>query len=234
MTKNRQRDDDQKTGRYIAEKFKKRTVHLEAKSMRQLQYIEALEDSDQVIVTGSAGTGKTYIAASWAAKLFLENKIKKIILTRPNVASGRSLGFFPGTMEEKMAPWVIPFTDVITQHLGTAAYEIAVKRRNIEIVPFEVMRGRTFDDSFVILDEGQNTTPTEMKMFLTRIGEGTRVVINGDIKQTDLKSTSGLKTILDMVISQRLPVPHVEFTVDDIVRSGICGMWVRAFDAVGI
>ncbi len=234
MTKNRQRDDDQKTGRYIAEKFKKRTVHLEAKSMRQLQYIEALEDSDQVIVTGSAGTGKTYIAASWAAKLFLENKIKKIILTRPNVASGRSLGFFPGTMEEKMAPWVIPFTDVITQHLGTAAYEIAVKRRNIEIVPFEVMRGRTFDDSFVILDEGQNTTPTEMKMFLTRIGEGTRVVINGDIKQTDLKSTSGLKTILDMAISQRLPVPHVEFTVDDIVRSGICGMWVRAFDAVGI
>jgi phosphate starvation-inducible protein PhoH and related proteins len=234
MTKNRQRADDQKPGRYIAEKFKKRTVHLEAKSMRQLQYIEALEDSDQVIVTGSAGTGKTYIAASWAAKLFLENKIKKIILTRPNVASGRSLGFFPGTMEEKMAPWVIPFTDVITQHLGTAAYEIAVKRRNIEIVPFEVMRGRTFDDSFVILDEGQNTTPTEMKMFLTRIGEGTRVVINGDIKQTDLKSTSGLKTILDMAISQRLPVPHVEFTVDDIVRSGICGMWVRAFDAVGI
>lgn len=234
MTKNRQRDDDQKPGRYIAEKFKKRTVHLEAKSMRQLQYIEALEDSDQVIVTGSAGTGKTYIAASWAAKLFLENKIKKIILTRPNVASGRSLGFFPGTMEEKMAPWVIPFTDVIAQHLGTAAYEIAVKRRNIEIVPFEVMRGRTFDDSFVILDEGQNTTPTEMKMFLTRIGERTQVVINGDIKQTDLKSTSGLKTILDMAISQRLPVPHVEFTVDDIVRSGICGMWVRAFDAVGI
>jgi phosphate starvation-inducible PhoH-like protein len=234
MTKTRQRDTEQKSGRYVADKYKSRTVHLEAKTMRQQAYIEALEDSDQVIVTGSAGTGKTYIAASWAAKMFLENKIKKIILTRPNVASGRSLGFFPGTMEEKMAPWVIPFTDVIQQHIGMAAYEIAIKRKNIDIVPFEVMRGRTFNDSFVILDEGQNTTPSEMKMFLTRIGDGTRIVINGDIKQTDLSSTSGLKTIIDMAHNQRMPVPHIEFTSDDIVRSGICGMWVRAFDAVGI
>jgi phosphate starvation-inducible PhoH-like protein len=234
MTKNRQRDSDQKPGRYVADKFKTRTVHLEAKTDRQQEYIDALEDSEQVIVTGSAGTGKTYIAASWAAKMFLENKIKKIILTRPNVASGRSLGFFPGTMEDKMAPWVIPFTDVITKHLGTAAYEIAVKRRNIEIVPFEVMRGRTFDDSFVILDEGQNTTPSEMKMFLTRIGDGTRIVINGDVRQTDLTTTSGLKTIIDMAYHQRMDVRHIEFTSDDIVRSGICGMWVRAFDAVGI
>ena len=123
---------------------------------------------------------------------------------------------------------------MITKHLGTAAYEIAVKRRNIEIVPFEVMRGRTFDDSFVILDEGQNTTPSEMKMFLTRIGDGTRIVINGDVRQTDLKTTSGLKTIIDMAYHQRMDVPHIEFTSDDIVRSGICGMWVRAFDAVGI
>ena len=234
MPKERSRATGQKSGRVIPEKFHYKSVHLEAKTERQQDYIDALEHSNQVIVTGSAGTGKTYIAASWASKLYLEGRIKKIILTRPNVASGRSLGFFPGTMEEKMAPWVIPFTDVIQAHLGTGAFESAVKKKNIDIVPFEVMRGRTFDDSFVILDEGQNTTPTEMKMFLTRIGEGTQVVINGDIKQTDLKSTSGLKTILDMAVNQRLPVPHVEFTVDDIVRSGICGMWVRAFDAVGI
>lgn len=234
MPKARSREAGRKSGRVIPEKFQHRSVELFAKTPRQEDYIDALKQCMQVIVTGSAGTGKTYIAASWAAKLFLEGRIDKIILTRPNVASGRSLGFFPGSMEEKMAPWVIPFTDVLQEHLGGGAFDVAMKKRNIDIVPFEVMRGRTFHNAFVILDEAQNTTPSEMKMFLTRIGDHSQVVINGDIKQTDLKDNSGLKTIIGMIDNQRLPIPHVEFTVDDIVRSDICAMWVKAFDKIGI
>lgn len=222
-----------RTSKYRA-KEETGAIQLLPKNGKQALYIEALKTSPQVIVTGSAGTGKTYIAASWASKLFSEGRVERIILTRPNVPSGRSLGFFPGSMEEKMAPWVIPFTDVIQQHLGPGAFETSVKKRAIDIVPFEVMRGRTFHNAFVILDEAQNTSPAEIKMFLTRIGDGTQVVINGDIKQSDLKSDSGLLTVLRMIQKQNLSVPHIEFSVDDIVRSDICAMWVRAFDKVGI
>lgn len=223
-----------RTSKYRAKEESVRQFTLLPKNDKQAAYIKALRTCPQVIVTGPAGTGKTFIASSFAASLFALGKIDKIILTRPNVASGRSLGFFPGTMEEKMAPWVIPFTDVLQQCLGDGAYNTAVAKRNIDIVPFEVMRGRTFNNAFVILDEAQNTTPQEMKMFLTRIGEESQVVLNGDIKQSDLKASSGLKAVIDMCQKQKLPVEHVEFTVDDIVRSDICAMWVKAFDKVGI
>lgn len=204
------------------------------KNDNQAAYIKALKSCPQVIVTGPAGTGKTFIASTYAANLFAKGQVDKIILTRPNVAAGRSLGFFPGTMEEKMAPWVIPFTDVLESVLGTAAFAIATKNKLIEIVPFEVMRGRTFNKAFVILDEAQNTTPSEMKMFLTRIGEESQVVLNGDIRQSDLRSDSGLKVIIEMTKNQKLPVDHIEFTIEDIVRSGICAMWVKAFDKIGL
>ncbi len=223
-----------RTSKYRAKEEGSRQVNLLPKNDKQAAYIKALKSCPQVIVTGPAGTGKTYIASTYAATLFLRGDIDKIILTRPNVAAGRSLGFFPGTMEEKMAPWVIPFTDVLESCMGSEIFQIASKKRQIDIVPFEVMRGRTFNRAFVILDEAQNTSPSEMKMFLTRIGEESQVILNGDIKQSDLKSTSGLKTVIDMIQKQKLPVEHVEFTVDDIVRSDICAMWVKAFDRVGI
>lgn len=223
-----------RTSKYRAKEGNDRQTVLLPKNDKQAAYIKALKTCPQVIVTGPAGTGKTYIASSYAASLFAHGKIDKIILTRPNVASGRSLGFFPGTMEEKMAPWVIPFTDVLEASLGAEVFGIASKKRQIDIVPFEVMRGRTFNSAFVILDEAQNTTPAEMKMFLTRIGDQSQVLLNGDIKQSDLKSTSGLKTVIDMIRHQKLPVEHIEFTVDDIVRSDICAMWVKAFDKVGV
>ncbi len=223
-----------RTSKYRAKEGEGRQVVLLPKNDKQTAYIKALKSCPQVIVTGPAGTGKTYIASVYAATLFVKGVIDKIILTRPNVAAGRSLGFFPGTMEEKMAPWVIPFTDVLESCLGKEVYEIAMRKRQIDIVPFEVMRGRTFNRAFVILDEAQNTSPSEMKMFLTRIGEESQVLLNGDIKQSDLKTTSGLKTIIDMIQKQKLPVEHVEFSVDDIVRSDICAMWVKAFDRLGI
>jgi phosphate starvation-inducible PhoH-like protein len=196
----------------------------------QENYIECIHRYSQVFVTGPAGTGKTYIAAAIAADMFNKHRIKKIILTRPNIPAGKSLGFFAGTIEDKIAPWVYPLTEVLTERLGKGKYEISRKRNDIEIVPFEVMRGRSFNDAFVILDEGQNLTPHEMKMFLTRIGENTKVIINGDISQHDLKGDSGLKIAIDLLHKHNIPAAHCNFNHDDVVRSGICAAWTRAFN----
>ncbi|WP_425286845.1 PhoH family protein [Microvirga vignae] len=198
----------------------------------QATYLDALKTSPQVVVLGPAGTGKTWIAATLAADLFRQRRISKIILTRPNVSSGRSLGFFPGSLEEKFAPWAAPVIEAIKDRIGSAAYEIAVKNGDIEMVPFEVMRGRSWKDAFILLDEAQNATPAEMKTFLTRIGEDCTVVINGDVSQCDLRETSGLRTVIHLIKSKLLPVPIIEFTRDDIVRSGICAMWVQAFEEI--
>jgi phosphate starvation-inducible PhoH-like protein len=200
----------------------------------QDEYLRALKTSPQVVVLGPAGTGKTWIAASYAADLYRACKIRKIVLTRPSVPCGRSLGFLPGTLEEKFAPWAMPVIEAIKERIGAAAFDIALKHGDIELVPFEVMRGRSWKNAFILLDEGQNTTPAEIKMFLTRLGEGCTVVVNGDVSQTDLKEASGLRTVIDLIKAQGLPVPIVEFTRDDIVRSGICAMWVQAFHEAGI
>ena len=197
----------------------------------QDEYLKALRSCPQVVVLGPAGTGKTWIAATYAADLYRQRRIQKIILTRPNVSSGRSLGFFPGSLEEKFGPWAAPVIEAIKERIGTAAYEIALKNGDIEMVPFEVMRGRSWKNAFILLDEAQNATPAEMKTFLTRMGEDCTMVVNGDVSQCDLRETSGLRTVIDLIQTQALPVPVIEFTRDDIVRSGLCGMWVRAFEA---
>lgn len=199
------------------------------KTENQQSYIKAINTSSQVIVLGPAGTGKTFIAATIAADLYAQRKIDKIILTRPNVAAGKSIGFFPGTLEEKMAPWMAPVIDVVTQRLGKGVVETAMKNGNIEIVPFETMRGRSFTDAFVILDEAQNTSVTEIKMFLTRVGENCRVILNGDIMQSDLNETSGLRKAIHMVKKYMLPIPIIEFEVKDIVRSDLCKLWIEAW-----
>jgi len=200
----------------------------------QGHYITALKTQPQVVVLGPAGTGKTYIAGTYAADRLRERKIDKIIITRPNVPGGKSLGFFPGTLEEKIAPWVAPLTEALKERMGVGAFEVALKNGDIEIVPFEVMRGRTFKNCIIILDEAQNTIPSEIKMFLTRIGEDCQVIINGDVSQSDLKEQSGLRCIIHLIKSKMLSVPIIEFTLDDIVRSGICAMWVRAFEEAKI
>jgi phosphate starvation-inducible PhoH-like protein len=202
---------------------------IKALNPTQGDYLDALSTSPQVVVLGPAGTGKTWIAATYAADLYRNRRISKIILTRPNVPCGRSLGFFPGSLEDKFAPWVAPVVEAIKDRIGAPAYEIALKRGHIELVPFQVMRGRSWKNAFVLLDEAQNTTPAEIKMFLTRVGEDCTVIINGDVSQCDLDETSGLHTVLHLIKSQRLPVPVIEFTAADIVRSGLCAMWVRAF-----
>ena len=202
---------------------------IKALNPTQADYLDALRKAPQVIVLGPAGTGKTWLAATHAADLYRNRQIDKIILTRPNVPCGRSLGYFPGTLEDKFAPWAVPVAEAIKERNGNAAYALALKHGGIELVPFEVMRGRSWKNAFVLLDEAQNATPAEIKTFLTRIGEDCTVVINGDVSQCDLDRDSGLRTVIAMIEAQKLPVPVIEFTRADIVRSGICAMWVNAF-----
>ena len=138
---------------------------IKALNPMQADYIEALRNSPQIVVLGPAGTGKTWIAATHAADLYRQRSISKIILTRPNIPCGRSLGFFPGSLEDKFAPWAVPIVDAIKERIGTAAYEIALKSGDIEMVPFEVMRGRSWKEAFVLLDEAQNTTLRRSRPF---------------------------------------------------------------------
>jgi len=238
MVMRKERKGRKKPNREVQDKFLDEKRHavppLRPQTDMQADYMAALMTAEQVVVLGPAGTGKTYIASTVAADLYRLGQIDKIVLTRPNVTGSKSLGFFPGTMEEKIGPWVVPFTDIIRKRLGGGQYDVALKHKAIEIVPFEVMRGRTFDKAFVILDEAQNTTPEEMKMFLSRVGKDSTVVINGDVKQRDIKVTSGLETVIRLVKTQGLPVPVIEFGMDDIVRSDACAMWIRAFDREGL
>jgi phosphate starvation-inducible PhoH-like protein len=199
---------------------------------KQKEYLNAIKVYEMIISVGPAGTGKTYVPSVTAANLLKDKKIKQIILTRPNVPTGRSLGFFPGTLEEKMAPWTAPIMAVFKDVLGQGMLETAVKNEKIVILPLETIRGWTFQDCFVILDEAQNTTVEEIKAFVTRQGERCTTIINGDISQTDIKDGSGLKYLLEIVKKSEAltkAVPIVEFTEDDIVRSGLCREFVKAF-----
>ena len=213
---------------------KKETVVLVGKTPKQDEYIKALDIANQIIVLGPAGTGKTYIAATAACNLYITKQIDKIIITRPNVAAGKSIGYFPGTLEEKMMPWVMPVLEILHKHLGRGAVDTGIKAGNIEIAPFETMRGRSFEDAFVILDEAQNVTTHEMKMFLTRVGQNVTVILNGDIQQSDLGETSGLSKAIHLAKKHMIPVPVIEFGVEDIVRSQLCKQWIVAFMKEGL
>jgi len=208
------------------------------KNSKQDKLIRAIKENEMVIVTGPAGTGKTFLSACYAGWFYKKGYVKKIILSRPTVPTGKSIGYFPGSLEEKMEPWVTPFISALTEYLGKGTTEELLRKGKIEIVPFEVLRGRSFDSSFVILDEAQNCTPLEIKAFVTRHGENSTTVINGDTTQSDLTNTSskasnGLSLIASMVKSNKdlkKQVALIDFTIDDIVRSGLCKSWVKAFD----
>lgn len=200
----------------------------------QARYLEAMQTSEQVFVTGSSGTGKTYMAAAYAAELYAAVDVSKIIITRPNVSCGRDLGYLPGTLDEKYAPWAAPVVDVLRECLGHGKVQTDMKSTahrpaNIEVVPLSLMRGRSFRNAFVIMDEAQNTSPDEMLMFLTRLGSGTKTIVNGDTAQKDLRGDSGLKWALDRIHAGKVNVPHVEFGPDDIVRGGLVREWLLAW-----
>ena len=207
----------------------KKTSGLVPRTEKQGELIQALKDSSQVFILGPAGTGKTYVTATYASDLYTTKSIDKIVITRPHVAVGKELGFLKGDLTEKTMPWALPVLDVLEKHLGKGAVETGIKNGNIEMAPLALMRGRSFDNAFIIVDETQNITTHELKMLLTRVGEGTTIVLNGDVQQSDLKEADGLSKVIHLAKKHMLPVPIIEFGVDDIVRSDICAQWVKVF-----
>ena len=202
----------------------------EVKPLNYIQetYLDAIKYNDIVFGIGSAGTGKTYVSAAYAASQLYHKKIDKIILTRPNIETGASLGFLPGTLEEKYLPYLEPFDSVFTKMLGRGFYEWAIKNKTIDPRPLGFMRGATFENSIVLLDEAQNATKQELKMFLTRIGKNCKIVISGDPSQSDI-SNSGLLDASDR-LSHIEGVEVVEFLDSDIVRSRLCKQIIIAYN----
>jgi len=228
----KQRRTRRKTNYKNAEQ--KNTSGLLPRTNKQKMFIDALKENSQVFVLGPAGTGKTYVTATFAADLYITKKIDKIVITRPHVAVGKDLGYLPGSLEEKTYPWALPVLDVLEKHLGKGSVDTGVKNGNIEMAPLALMRGRSFDNSFIIVDETQNITTHELKMLLTRVGENSTIVLNGDVQQSDLKEADGLSKVIHLAKKYMLPVPIIEFGVDDIVRSDICAEWVKVFMKEGL
>lgn len=207
----------------------KETSGLTPRTDNQGLLITALIQSSQVFILGPAGTGKTYVTATYAADQYTLKEIDKIVITRPHVAVGKELGFLKGDLTEKTMPWALPVLDVLEKHLGKGVVETGIKNGNIEMAPLALMRGRSFDNAFIIVDEAQNITTHELKMLLTRVGEGSTIVLNGDAQQSDLKEADGLSKVIHLAKKHMLDVPIIEFGVDDIVRSGVCAEWVKVF-----
>ena len=209
-------------------------IQLVPYNKKQGEYLDALKSSSQIVVFGPAGTGKTYCVSTFAANQYHTKRVSKIVITRPHVAVGKDVGYLPGTLEEKCAPWALPVIDVLEKHLSKGTVETGIKNGNIEVAPLALMRGRSFENSFVICDESQNITFHELKMLVTRIGEGSSLVMNGDIQQSDLKEGDGLSKLVHLIKKHMLPVPIVEFTTEEIVRSGMTKLWVETFIKEGL
>jgi len=194
---------------------------LSAQTPAQQQYINAIRNHCLTFGTGPAGTGKSYCAGALAAEALESGRIERIILTRPAVEAGENLGFLPGEVEDKYAVYIDAFRDILNERLGSGVVDYCLRHGRIVGAPLAYMRGKTFsNNTFVILDEAQNTTPAQMKMFLTRIGEHAKVVINGDIRQSDLRGPNGLEDAINKV--KGLPGVYIHtFERGDIVRSGL-------------
>jgi len=202
------------------------------KTVNQRKYLEAIDQHDIVFGIGPAGTGKTYLAMAQAVAFLVAKKVSRIILARPAVEAGEKLGFLPGDLQEKVNPYLRPLYDALYDMLDTERVARYLERGTIEIAPIAFMRGRTLNDSFVILDEAQNTTTEQMKMFLTRLGFGTKAVITGDITQIDLPTgrTSGLVEAIT-VVGGIEGISFVRFDERDVVRHKLVQQIVRAYDA---
>jgi len=200
------------------------------RSERQKKYVQALKESDIIISAGPAGTGKTYLAVAVALTMLLEKKIERIILSRPAVEAGERLGFLPGDMKEKVDPYLRPLYDSLYDLLDFEKIQKRIEIGDIEIAPIAFMRGRTLKNSFAILDEAQNATDTQIKMFLTRIGENSKIVINGDPSQIDLpnKSSSGLNRSKKL-LGHLKEISVVDFDHSDVVRHPLVSKIVKAY-----
>ena len=201
------------------------------KTIGQKQYVQAVLHSPVTIGVGPAGTGKTYLAVVAAVAAFRAKQVNRIILTRPAVEAGERLGFLPGDLQSKVDPYLRPLYDALFDMLGAETYQKYLERGNIEVAPLAYMRGRTLDDSFIILDEAQNTSREQMKMFLTRMGVGSKVVVTGDVTQIDLpeRTRSGLVDALH-VLKQVKGIAQCYFTEKDVVRHRLVQEIIKAYD----
>ena len=203
---------------------------IQALTKAQGAYINAILDNVITFGIGPAGTGKSYVVAGLAADMLREKKIDRILLTRPGVEAGEKFGFIPGELEEKYAPYIEPFREIFNERLGRSQVDYLIKHKRICAMPIAFMRGRTFKNCWAILDEAQNTTPGQMKLFLTRIGDNCKVIIDGDIEQKDIPTQSGLSDAVSRLKHTR-KVGIVEFTVEDVVRSGIVKDIIKAYSS---
>ena len=203
---------------------------IQALTKAQGAYINAILDNVITFGIGPAGTGKSYVVAGLAADMLREKKIDRILLTRPGVEAGEKFGFIPGELEEKYAPYIEPFREIFNERLGRSQVDYLIKHKRICAMPIAFMRGRTFKNCWAILDEAQNTTPGQMKLFLTRIGDNCKVIIDGDIEQKDIPTQSGLSDAVSRLKHTR-KVGIVEFTVEDVVRSGIVKDVIKAYSS---
>jgi phosphate starvation-inducible PhoH-like protein len=201
-----------------------------ARSEKQSEYIKALKESDIVMALGPAGTGKSFLAVSVAITMLMEKKVERVILSRPAVEAGEKLGFLPGDMKEKVDPYLRPLYDALYELFGYEKIQKKIESGDIEIAPLAFMRGRTLKNSFAILDEAQNATSTQIKMFLTRIGENSKLVVNGDPSQVDLlnKSHSGLARSKE-ILSKINEIKIIEFDHKDVVRHPLVSKIIQAY-----
>ncbi|MBR3502484.1 MAG: PhoH family protein [Alphaproteobacteria bacterium] len=213
----------------IVLKTKKRYIY--PRSATQAQYIQEMLKNELVFGLGPAGTGKTYLAVALAVSMMLEGNIDKIILSRPAVEAGENLGFLPGDLKEKVDPYLRPLYDALYEMLPAEQVDKKLALGEIEIAPLAFMRGRTLSNAFIILDEAQNTTPMQMKMFLTRLGENSRMVVNGDLSQVDLPRgvISGLRDALS-TLKNVDNISSVTFSASDVVRHGLVAKIVKAYE----
>ena len=204
---------------------------IKPKTLGQQKYIESIRKNTIVISIGPAGTGKTYLAVAEAVAAFREHRVNRIIITRPAVEAGEKLGFLPGDLQQKVDPYLRPIYDALFDMLGPESFQRYQERGNIEVAPLAYMRGRTLDDSFIILDEAQNTTPEQMKMFLTRLGFNSKMVVTGDITQIDLPDVkkSGLLEA-SKVLKGVDDIEIIKFTQKDIVRHQLVQRIVKAYE----
>ena len=201
------------------------------KTLGQREYLQAIKQNAITFGVGPAGTGKTYLAVAMAVKAFKSKEVSRIILTRPAVEAGEKLGFLPGDLQNKVDPYLRPLYDGLFDMLGAESFQKLLEKQTIEVAPLAYMRGRTLDDAFIILDEAQNTSREQVKMFLTRMGTGSKVVVTGDVTQIDLpdRSRSGLLDALN-VLKNVEGIARVYFTEKDVVRHRLVQEIVKAYD----